>query len=109
MDPVAPFGSSIALAATDWTAAAFGFAGTMVGGLITLGVAWLTRVSAEHSWIRDSRRQIYDRFLTKAQQLHVACEACQKSNRDKASVKAVQQAYSDFFSGLRGRADSRSA
>jgi hypothetical protein len=30
--------------------------------------------AAERSWMRDSRRAIYDRFLTNAQKLLIACE-----------------------------------
>ncbi|HEY7631898.1 MAG TPA: hypothetical protein VH817_14415 [Thermoleophilaceae bacterium] len=97
MEVVASFHPFIVTAASDWTGAAFGFAGIIVGGLITLAIAWQTRIAAERSWMRDSRRQIYDRFLTKAQQLHVACEACYAAERDAASVKAVQGAHSDFF------------
>jgi hypothetical protein len=61
------------LAATNpYGVAVVGLVGSLVGGLIagtvSLLVARQTRDAAERSWIRDSRRDIYDRFLTRAQQ-----------------------------------------
>jgi hypothetical protein len=40
-------------------------------------VAEETRKAAETAWIRNSRREIYERFLTCAQSLQIACEAVQ--------------------------------
>jgi hypothetical protein len=59
------------LAANPYVIAVLGFAGALRGGFIagtvSLLVAKHTRDAAERAWIRDSRRQIYDRFLTAAE------------------------------------------
>ena len=58
------------LAASAYVAAVFGLAGSLIGGLIagtvSLRVARHAREAAERSWMRDSRREIYDRFLANA-------------------------------------------
>jgi hypothetical protein len=72
--------------------AAIGLAGSLIGGaiagVVSLLVARQAREAAEHAWIRDSRRQIYDRFLTSAQRLLIACEA-----RDET----LDAGYTSFF------------
>jgi hypothetical protein len=82
------------MAASAYVAAAFGLAGTLVGGLIagtvSLRVARQAREAAERSWMRDSRRVIYDRFLTHAQKLLIACEGA-------AAKDELRQAYLNFF------------
>jgi hypothetical protein len=64
----------------SYATAAFGLFGTLIGGLIAGTVSWLValqaRQAAEHAWIRDARREIYDRYLTSAQRLLIACDAC---------------------------------
>jgi hypothetical protein len=58
---------SVAAAVSPYVTAAFGLAGSLIGGTIagtvSLVVARQARDAAEHSWIRDNRREIYDRFL----------------------------------------------
>jgi hypothetical protein len=58
--------------------AVFGLAGSLIGGaiagVVSLRVSRQALEGAEEAWIRDSRRQIYDRFLSNAQTLLVACE-----------------------------------
>jgi hypothetical protein len=56
--------------------AVYAILGSLVGGLIagTFGflLAWQTRKAAEQAWVRDNRREIYDRFLTQGQALLIA-------------------------------------
>jgi hypothetical protein len=90
------------MAASAYVAAAFGLAGTLVGGLIagtvSLRVASQAREASERSWMRDSRREIYSRFLTGAQKLLIACEGSE-SRREGIGVTRdeFRQAYLDFF------------
>ena len=80
------------LALSSFGTAAIGIAGSLVGGAIagtvSLLVARQARKAAERAWMRDSRRQIYDRFLTAAQRLLIALEA-----RDET----LEPAYTSFF------------
>ena len=97
----------LVIAANAWVPAAIGgLGGALLGGCVTLVVAWRTRVAAERSWVRDGRRQIYDRFLTKAQALHAACEAFRVERADGLRARddlggepagVVQRAYDEFF------------
>jgi hypothetical protein len=93
-------------AVSPYVTAAFGLAGSLIGGLIAGTVAIRAgreaREAAEHAWMRDSRRQIYDRFLTNAQRLLVACEKYedvrlhQRAGDPKQpaeAVHAVEEAY----------------
>jgi hypothetical protein len=84
------------LGASPYVTAAFGLAGSLIGGFIagtvSLLVARQARDAAERGWIRDSRREIYDRFLTNAQTLLIACEGA-RSHSDQA----VDAAFNDFF------------
>ena len=54
----------LAATSTPYVAAAFGLAGSLIGGLIagtvSLRVARQAREAAESSWMRDSRRGIFD-------------------------------------------------
>jgi gas vesicle protein len=84
--------------------AAFGLAGALIGGLIagtaSLLVARQAREAAEKAWIRDSRREIYDRFLTNAQKLLIACEATKNGYGNEEAEEteaALEAAHIDFF------------
>lgn len=97
MAPVDPI-----VAASAYVAAAFGLAGTLIGGLIagtvSLRVASQAREAAERSWMRDSRREIYDRFLTNAQKLLIACEGSASLRESVGSAEdELRQAYLNFF------------
>jgi hypothetical protein len=63
---------------SPYASAAIGLLGTLIGGTIagfvSLRVARQARAAAERSWMRDSRRELYDRLVTSAQQLLIACE-----------------------------------
>jgi gas vesicle protein len=91
-------------AVSPYVTAAFGLAGVLIGGLIagtvSLVVARQAREAAEKAWIRDSRREIYDRFLTNAQKLLIACEASKDGYRNEEAEKtedALEAAHVDFF------------
>ena len=77
-------------------AAVFGFVGVLVGAVIAGGVslriAKQTREAAERAWVRDNRREIYDRFLTCSQTLLNACEDADKSKTKEAqaSIKTAR-------------------
>jgi hypothetical protein len=82
--------------------AVFGLAGALIGGIIagavSLLVARQAREAAERAWIRDNRREIYDRFLTYAQRLLIACEAYKDARRQKEAAKAsVESAFTSFW------------
>lgn len=87
---------------SSYTAATFGLVGSLIGGFIagavSLLVARQAREAAESTWIRDNRRDIYDRILTKAETLLIACEACRDARRDDTAAKAhVEAAFTDFW------------
>ena len=101
-----PFDSSL-VAVSAYATAAFGLAGSLIGGAIagtvSLLVARQAREAAERSWMRDSRREIYDRFLTNAQRLLIACEAS-KSLRESFRTDdaehdrhVLEEAHVNFF------------
>jgi hypothetical protein len=91
--------------------AVFGLVGSLIGGLIAGVVSFLVarqaREAAEHAWIRDNRREIYDRFLTCGQRLLVACEARRYGRRGRwrpgrrpeaeRAEASVESANIDFF------------
>jgi hypothetical protein len=81
-----------------YVTAAFGIAGSLIGGAIagavSLMVARQAREAAERSWMRDSRREIYDRFLTNVQKLLIAWEAVSGGDQDR---EVAEQAHVDFF------------
>ena len=56
--------------------AVYALLGSLVGGFIagtfSFLLAWQQRKDAEKAWVRDNRREIYDRFLTGGQALLVA-------------------------------------
>jgi hypothetical protein len=56
--------------------AVYALLGSLIGGFIagsvSFLVAWQTRKAAEQAWVRDNRREIYDRFLTQGQALLIA-------------------------------------
>ena len=88
--------------ATPYLSAAFGLVGTLIGGVIagtvTLRVARHARAAAERAWVRDSRRSIYDRFLTAGQRLLAVMEtAAYASMGSGESRPVVDEAYSAFF------------
>ncbi len=96
------FDTLLLSAASPYVAAAFGLAGSLIGGAIagtvSLRVARHARDAAESSWMRDSRREIYDRFLTTAQKLLIACETRRTEETAEEDAKAaVEQAHLDFF------------
>ena len=91
----------LVLAADSYAAAVFGVAGTVIGGLIAGGVNYLvarqTREEAKRSWIRNTRREVYDRFLTGAQDLQATCQIHKAGDGDEPSREAVERAFNDFF------------
>jgi hypothetical protein len=87
---------------SPYVSAAFGLVGTLIGGVIagtaSARVARHAREAAERAWVRDSRRQIYDRFLAAGQRLLATMEAAAASSTIAgASREAVDEAYSAFF------------
>ncbi len=89
-------------AGTSYAPAIFGLVGSLIGGFIagsvSLLVARQARAAAEGAWIRDNRREIYDRLLTCAERLLHACEAYQQARGSKETVKAsVESAFTNFF------------
>jgi hypothetical protein len=82
---------SMAADVSPYVTAGVGLLGSLIGGaiaaLVTLMVARQAREAAASGWIRDTRREVYDRFLTTGQELLIAHEA--RSEIDKA--------HSDFF------------
>jgi hypothetical protein len=78
--------------------AVFPLVGVLIGGLIAGGasiyVARKTREAAERDWVRDSRREVFDRFLSRAQRLLIACEATKRGEGDEG---ALEGAFNDFF------------
>jgi len=101
--------SSIA-AGSSYATAIFGLVGSLIGGFIvgvvSLLVARQAREAAERAWIRDNRREIYDRFLTCAQRLLIACEARRPGRRGEeadsrpqgeGAEASVESANTNFF------------
>jgi hypothetical protein len=87
---------------SSYAPAVFGLVGSLIGGFIAGGisllVAWQARKAAEGAWVRDNRRVIYDRFLTYAQKLLIACETRKDAHRNQEAVEAsVESAYTKFF------------
>jgi hypothetical protein len=76
---------------SPYVTAGVGLLGSLIGGsiaaIVTLMVARQTRQAASSGWIRDTRREVYDRFLTTGQELLIAHEA----------RSAMDQPHSDFF------------
>jgi len=85
-------------ASSPYVAAAFALAGSLIGGFIagtvSLLVARQTRDAAERAWVRDSRREIYDRYLSSGQKLLAACHAYKQAYLSKR-VEIPSGAYDD--------------
>jgi hypothetical protein len=86
------------LLASPYVAAVFGLVGSLIGGFIagtvSLVIARQTRDAAERAWVRDNRRELYDRFLSHAQTLLIACE---NAGGGRRGAEGVESAYNDFF------------
>lgn len=86
------------LLVSPYVIAAFGLVGSLIGGFIagtvSLVIAHQTRDAAEHAWIRDNRRELYDRFLSHGQRLLIACENAGDRRR---GTEGVDTAFNDFF------------
>lgn len=88
--------------ASPYISPASGLAGSLIGGAIagtvSLKVARDARDAAERSWVRDSRRGIYDRFLAAGQRLLHEMEKAKPTNHARDKVGAtIDAAYSTFF------------
>jgi hypothetical protein len=80
---------------SSYTAAFFGLAGSLIGGFIAATVSLLVarqaRQAAESTWIRDNRREVYDRLLTYAERLLIACK---DAHRDDAAAVNIHHPWS---------------
>lgn len=89
-------------AASPYVVAAFGLVGSLIGGgiaaTVSLVLAGQARSEARSGWIRHNRREIYDRFLTDAQKLLVACEDYKESQPEDAE-SAIKRADSELVEG----------
>jgi len=99
--------------ASAWASGAFALAGTAIGagiaGTVSLKVARetsdaaervarATRDAAEQAWVRDSRREIYDRFLTAGQRLLAVMEKAAGTTEAPGELHtAVEEAYAVYF------------
>jgi hypothetical protein len=85
---------------SSYATAVFGLAGVLIGAVVAGGfglwTAMVTRQAAERAWVRDNRREIYDRFLTCGQTLLVVCEDARKADREGAET-AVNSADVKFW------------
>jgi hypothetical protein len=90
----------LVLAASAYVVGAFGLAGSLIGGAIAGGVSYQVarqaREAAETTWMRDTRRETYGRFLTGAQRLHVSCEFYD-AEAGQETRQAIERARYDFF------------
>jgi len=81
--------------------ATFGLAGTLIGGVITAGgsliAARQSREAAASSWVRDTRREVYERLLTAGQEYLIAQEARHEAPSAEGITEACERAHSDFF------------
>jgi hypothetical protein len=97
---------------SSYTTAVFGMVGVLIGAVIAGGVGlWTakqTREAAERAWVRDNRRAIYDRFLTCAQTLLIACEDARKPETEgaEASIKSADIKFWEAYSVVLTVADS---
>lgn len=87
---------------SSYAAAIFGLVGSLIGGSIAAGVSLLVarqaQRAAEVTWIRDNRREIYDRLLTYSERLLIACEVCKEAPRDDVAAKVgVETAFTNFW------------
>ncbi len=99
------FGTPIA-AVSPYATAAIALAGSLIGGLIAgsaaLLVARQARRAAERAWMRDNRREIYDRFLTSGQKLLIACQRSRRARSGEGAetarlLEAVEDAHTELF------------
>jgi hypothetical protein len=67
--------------------------GGLVGGTFSALLAWQTRKAGEQAWVRDNRREIYDRFLTYGQALLIALT----EPRDDPDADALYDEYVAFM------------
>ena len=88
------------LAASAYVVGAFGLAGSLIGGAIAAAVSYQVarqaRAAAETTWMRDTRRETYGRFLAGAQRLHVSCDFYD-AKADQQTRQAIERARYDFF------------
>lgn len=94
-------GSPIAMG-SSYSPAIFGLVGSLIGGFIagtvSLLVARQAREAAEGAWIRDSRREIYDRYLTYSERLLHGCEANKVTRHDEVTAEtSVELAFTKFW------------
>src|SRR4051794_38822554 len=92
---------------SPYVSGVFGLLGALVGGFTAGGASLLVarhaREAAERSWMRDNRREIYDRFLTAAQRLLIVCESLSGRAVLKGSslaaddAQTLEAAYAGFF------------
>jgi hypothetical protein len=84
----------VTAAVNPYVTALIGIAGTAIGGAIagaiSVRLAKEGREAAADAWIRETRHQTYDRFLSKGQELLVACE-------DREPEQVVKDAFSGVF------------
>jgi hypothetical protein len=77
--------------------AVYGLAGSLIGAFAAGSASYLVarqaRKAAERAWVRDNRREIYDRFLTSAQRLLIALEQAHPDEH----TDDVETAYVGFF------------
>jgi hypothetical protein len=77
--------------------AVYALLGSLVGGFVTgtfsLLLSSQTRKAAERAWVRDNRREIYDRFLTHGQELLIALV----EPRPDPSPDELHEAYVAFM------------
>jgi hypothetical protein len=68
----------LAASVSPYVTAGVGLLGSLIGGAIagavSFTVAKQARDAAADAWVRETRRQTYDRFLTSGQEYLVACE-----------------------------------
>jgi hypothetical protein len=92
---------SLVLGVSPYVTAGIALAGSLIGGAIagtvSLTVARQTREAAERAWVRDNRREIYDRYLTNGQKLLVECLSYEQAPRRRRSAEQLEEAYNNFF------------
>jgi hypothetical protein len=86
---------------TAYVAGAFGLVGAVLGGLIagatSRSVARNALDAAEAAWMRDNRRDLFDRFLSSAQRLLIASQDSWKDPDDQLSANARVAAGAEFW------------
>lgn len=91
----------LVLGVSPYVTGGIALAGSLIGGAIvgtvSLTVAQQTREAAERAWVRDNRREIYDRYLTNGQKLLVECLSYKKTSGDREAREQLEDAYNGFF------------